>query len=78
MPHSRMQLIRVAGQMESDSGRPRHPFPALLAGVNPGSVPVHIAPQAHPQPPEMHLSHPIEQAEHLHGFNDLWDDVPAL
>ena len=28
---------------ESDSRRPRHPFSALMAGVNPGPVPVHRA-----------------------------------
>ena len=60
---------------ESDSRRPRHPFSALMAGVNPGPVPVHRAPQAHLQPPKMHLRHPIEQAEHLHDFHDLWHDA---
>ena len=33
----------VAGHLQSDSRRPRHPFPALMAGVNPGPVPVHRA-----------------------------------
>ena len=32
---------RTAGSQ--DSRRPRHPFPALMAGVNPGPVPVHRA-----------------------------------
>ena len=29
-----MQLIRVAEHMGASSRRPRHPFPALMAGVN--------------------------------------------
>ena len=29
----RMQLIRVAERLGASSRRPRHPFPALMAGV---------------------------------------------
>ena len=65
----------VAERLGASSRRPRHPFPALMAGVNPGPVPVHRALQAHPQPSEMHLRHPIEQAEHLHDIHDLWHDA---
>ena len=38
-----MQLIRVAEHLGASSRRPRHPFPALMAGVNPGRVPVNTA-----------------------------------
>ena len=38
-----MQLIRVAEHLGASSRRPRHPFPALMAGVSPGRVPVHTA-----------------------------------
>ena len=31
----------VAEHLGASSRRPRHPFPALMAGVNPGRVPVH-------------------------------------
>ena len=41
-------LIQVAVRLGASSRRPRHPFSALMAGVNPGPVPVHRAPQAHP------------------------------
>ena len=33
----------VAEHLGASSRRPRHPFPALLAGVSPGRVPVHTA-----------------------------------
>ena len=36
-----MHLIRVAGRLGASSRRPRHHFPALMAGVNPGRVPVY-------------------------------------
>ena len=75
VPHSSMQRFRWQVTWESDSWRSRHPFPARMAGVNPGPVPVHTTLQAHVQPPEMHLRHPIEQAEHLHDFHDLWHDA---
>ena len=38
-----MQLIRVAEHLGASSRRPRHPFTALMAGVNPGRVPVYTA-----------------------------------
>ena len=38
-----MHLFRVAERLGASSRRPRHPFPALMAGVNPGRVPVHRA-----------------------------------
>ena len=38
-----MHLIWVAERMGASSRRPRHPFPALMAGVNPGRVPVYTA-----------------------------------
>ena len=37
---------------------------------------VHRTLQAHLQPPDMHLHHPTEQAEHLHHVHDLWHDTP--
>ena len=40
---TRMHLIRVAERLGASSRRPRHPFPAQMAGVNPGRVPVHTA-----------------------------------
>ena len=33
----------VAESLGASSRRPRHPFPALMAGVSPGRVPVHTA-----------------------------------
>ena len=39
----RMHLIWVPGHLRINSRRPRHPFPTLMAGVNPGPVPVHRA-----------------------------------
>ena len=33
----------VAEHLGESSRRPRHPFPALMTGVNPGRVPVHTA-----------------------------------
>ena len=41
-----MHLIRVAERLGASSRRPRHPLPVLMAGVNPGPVPVHRALQA--------------------------------
>ena len=38
-----MHLIGWQNTWESDSRRPRHPFPALMAGVSPNCVPVHTA-----------------------------------
>ena len=43
-----MQLIRVAERLGASSRRPRHPFPALMAGEPPGRVPVYTA-----------LTHPV-------------------
>ena len=45
-----MQLIRVAEHLGASSRRPRHPFPALMAGETPGRVPVYTA-LAHPVTP---------------------------
>ena len=49
MPYSRMQLIRVAEHLGVKLPSSRHPFPALMAGVNPGPVPVHRALPTHPE-----------------------------
>ena len=38
-----MQLIRVAEHLGASSRRPRHPFPALMAGETHGRVPVYTA-----------------------------------
>ena len=35
----------VAEHLGASSRRPRHPFPALMAGVSPGRVPVYTAPK---------------------------------
>ena len=40
---SRLHLIGVAEHLRASSRRHRHPFPALMAGVNPGRVSVHTA-----------------------------------
>ena len=40
LPRALVHLIRVAEHLGASSRRPRHPFPALMAGVNPGRVPV--------------------------------------
>ena len=37
----------VAERLGASSRRPRHPFPALMAGVSPGRVPVHTALKNH-------------------------------
>ena len=44
-----MHLIQVAERLGASSRRPRHPFPALMAGVNPGRVPVYTALKKKPQ-----------------------------
>ena len=46
-----MQLIRVAEHLGASSRRPRHPFSALMAGVNPGRVPVYTAQKSLPVTP---------------------------
>ena len=38
-----MQLTRVSEHLGASSRRPRHPFPALMAGVTPGRAPVYTA-----------------------------------
>ena len=38
-----MHPVLVAERLRASSRRPRHPFLALMAGVNPGPVPVHRA-----------------------------------
>ena len=38
----------VAEHLGASSRRPRHPFPALMAGVTPGRVPVYTALKTHP------------------------------
>ena len=76
MPYSSMHLIQVAGHLGVRLPATPLPLPRPNGGVNPGPVPVHRALQAHLQPPEIHLRHPIEQAEHLHDFHDLWHDAP--
>ena len=43
MDAQRMHLIWVSERLGASSRRPRHPFTALMAGVNPGRVPVHRA-----------------------------------
>ena len=58
----RMQLIRVAERLGASSGRPRHPFPALMAGEPPGRVPVYTALKSLPinprtVPVELHRLH---------------------
>ena len=51
-----MHLVRVAEHLgRRDSRRPRHPFPALMTGVNPRPVPVHRALEA--QPPSQLIDH---------------------
>ena len=47
----RMQLIRVAEHLGASSRRPRHPFPALMAGETPGRVPVYTVLKTHPVTP---------------------------
>ena len=45
-----VQLIWVVEHLGASSLCPRHPFPALMAGVNPGRVPVHTALKNSSQP----------------------------
>ena len=46
--------------------RPRHPFPALMAGVNPGRVPVYTALPAHPEQASQDLPDPLNRnVDHL-------------
>ena len=54
---------------ESDSRRPGHPFPALVAGVSPGRVPVHTALKRHPS---RHLSlNNDRHANHNRGIDNV-------
>ena len=53
-----MHLIRVAEHLGASSRRPRHPFPALMAGEPPGRVPVHTALKDIPSPHELQLRRP--------------------
>ena len=51
----RTHQIRVAERLGANSRRPRHPFPALMAGETPGRVPVQhttlkLIPSRHEQP----------------------------
>ena len=46
-----MQLIRVAEHLGASSRRPRHPFPALMAGFSPGRVQGYTALKTHPVTP---------------------------
>ena len=58
-PHE-MHLIRVPGHLKRKlSADPWHPFPALMAEVKPGPVPVHRA------------LHPPSQLTSLHGHRDI-------
>ena len=41
----------VAEHLGASSRRPRHPFPALMAGETPGRVPVYTALKSHPVMP---------------------------
>ena len=41
----------VAEHLGASSRRPRHPFPALMAGETPGRVPVYTALKTHPVMP---------------------------
>ena len=47
LPRALLHLIRVAEHPGTSSRRPRHPFPALMAGVSPGRVFVHTALKSH-------------------------------
>ena len=47
MNAQRMHLMRVAEHLGASSRRPRHPFPALMAGVSPGRGPVYTALKRH-------------------------------
>ena len=38
-----MHLIWVVERLGANSRRPRHPFPALMAGETPGRAPVYTA-----------------------------------
>ena len=62
-----MQLIRVAERLGASSRRPRHPFPAMMAGVNPGRVPVHRAPKAQ-------LTSPLT-SQHEHRTSTTVDEL---
>ena len=58
---SYVQLIRVAEHLGASSRRPRHPFPALMAFVNPGRVPVYTALPAHPEQASQDLLDPLNR-----------------
>ena len=47
--HAPNSVGRTPGSQ--DSRRPRHPFPALMAGETPGRVPVYTALKTHPITP---------------------------
>ena len=63
----------VAERLGASSQRPRHPFPALMAGVSPGRVPVHTAlknqtPRRPTRARPTTLSESQRQLRRLHSF----------
>ena len=61
-----MHLIWVAERLGASSRRPRHPFPALMAGVSPGRVPVYTALKRHLEQASRNLFDlPIRNVDHL-------------
>ena len=63
-----MQLIRVAEHLEASSRRPRHPFPALMAG-EPLAVYLCTRPYQLTQPTNRYVEHLVNelQLENLYG-----------
>ena len=64
----------VAEHLGASSRRPRHPFPALMAGVNPGRVPVYTALPANPESSTGTLTtRRVMQLRNLYGLPDRLD-----
>ena len=75
-----MQLIRVAEHLGASSRRPRHPFPALMAG-EPLAVYLCTRPYQHTQPTNRYVEHLVNelQLEKLYGqLNSLDHEKPTL
>ena len=64
----------VAEHLGASSRRPRHPFSALMAGDNPGRVPVYTALPAHPKSSTgTSTTWRVLQLRNLYGLPDRHD-----
>ena len=59
-------FLRVAEHLGASSRRPRHPFPALMAGETPGREPVHTALKTQDSMPCRHNNRHVTTDKELH------------